>query len=168
MRKGKDPDPDPYLWLTDPDPWGPKTWGSGGSGWPTLLYIQANQLTTICYWSFQTGARFSTKAVMPSFLSCVAKVACTGIRVADKVTVPGSNHGEAPPLSKTLVTRGGLGPTICVVQNFFYLWLIKSSRVVRASGCQCQSRNSPGFDPSILRHSGIWGAADDAVLNTVH
>ncbi len=27
--------------------------------------------------------------------------------------------------------------------------------------CQCQSRNSPGFDPSILRHSGIWGAADE-------
>ncbi len=24
---------------------------------------------------------------------------------------------------------------------------------------------SPGFDPSILRHSGIWGAADEAVLN---
>jgi hypothetical protein len=29
--------------------------------------------------------------------------------------------------------------------------------VVRASGCQCRSRNSPGF-----------GAADEAVLNTVH
>ncbi len=42
------------------------------------------------------------------------------------------------------------------------------SQVVGASGCQCQSRNSPGFDPSILRHSGIWGAADDAVLNNVH
>ncbi len=26
----------------------------------------------------------------------------------------------------------------------------------------------PGFDPSILRHSGIWGAADEAVLNIVH
>ncbi len=24
MRKGKDPDPDPYLWLMDPDPGGPK------------------------------------------------------------------------------------------------------------------------------------------------
>jgi hypothetical protein len=23
------------------------------------------------------------------------------------------------------------------------------------------------FDPSILRHSGIWGAADEAVLNKV-
>jgi hypothetical protein len=29
-------------------------------------------------------------------------------------------------------------------------------------------RNSPGFDPSILQHSGIWGAADEAVLNIVH
>ncbi len=28
--------------------------------------------------------------------------------------------------------------------------------------------NSPGFDPNILRHSRIWGAADEAVLNKVH
>ncbi len=27
---------------------------------------------------------------------------------------------------------------------------------------------SPGFDPSILRHSRISGAADEAVLNNVH
>jgi hypothetical protein len=35
MRKGKDPDPDPYLWLMDsnPDPGGPKTSGS-----PTLEF----------------------------------------------------------------------------------------------------------------------------------
>ncbi len=44
----------------------------------------------------------------------------------------------------------------------------RSSRTVGASGCQYQSRNSPGFDPSIRRHSGIWGAADEAVLNNVH
>jgi hypothetical protein len=25
----------------------------------------------------------------------------------------------------------------------------------------------PGLDPSILRHSGVWGAADEAVLNKV-
>jgi hypothetical protein len=31
----------------------------------------------------------------------------------------------------------------------------KSSRVVRSSDCQCQSRYSPGFNPSILRHSVI-------------
>jgi hypothetical protein len=30
-----------------------------------------------------------------------------------------------------------------------------------------QSRDSPGFDPSILRHSGIRGEADEAVLNKV-
>ncbi len=34
------------------------------------------------------------------------------------------------------------------------------SRVVRASDYQCRKRNAPGFDPSILRHNGIWGAAD--------
>jgi hypothetical protein len=28
-------------------------------------------------------------------------------------------------------------------------------KVVRASGSQCRSCNCPGFDPSILRHSGI-------------
>ncbi len=31
------------------------------------------------------------------------------------------------------------------------------SRVVRASDSQCRSRNCPGFDPSILRHSGSEG-----------
>jgi hypothetical protein len=45
---------------------------------------------------------------------------------------------------------------------------MRSSRVVRVSGCQCQSRNTPGFDPSILRYGGILGAADEAVLNAVH
>jgi hypothetical protein len=43
MRKGKDPDPDPHLWLMDPDPGGPKACGSGfrsgsGSRSPTLVY----------------------------------------------------------------------------------------------------------------------------------
>ncbi len=28
--------------------------------------------------------------------------------------------------------------------------------------------NSPWFDSSILRHSWIWGAANEAVLNNVH
>ncbi len=32
---------------------------------------------------------------------------------------------------------------------------------------KCRSRNYPGFDPSIHRQSGIWGAADVAVLNKV-
>jgi hypothetical protein len=39
---------------------------------------------------------------------------------------------------------------------------------VRASGHQNLSRIGPGFDPSILRHSGIWGVADKAVLINVH
>ncbi len=34
---------------------------------------------------------------------------------------------------------------------------MRSSRVVRASDGQRRSRNCPGFDPSILRLSGIWG-----------
>ncbi len=44
---------------------------------------------------------------------------------------------------------------------------MRSSLVVRTSDCQCTSCNGPGFDPSIRRHSGIWGAADEAVLNIV-
>ncbi len=44
---------------------------------------------------------------------------------------------------------------------------MRSSLVVRASDCQCTSCNGPGFDPSIRRHSGIWWAADEAVLNRV-
>ncbi len=41
---------------------------------------------------------------------------------------------------------------------------MKSIRVLRAAGSQWRSRNGPGFDLSILRHSEIWGAADKAVL----
>ncbi len=40
MRKGKDPDP--YLWLLDPDPRSPKTCGSG-SGSPTLARIMTHE-----------------------------------------------------------------------------------------------------------------------------
>ncbi len=46
-------------------------------------------------------------------------------------------------------------------------WM-RCSRVARVSDSQCRSRNCPGFDPSVLRHRGIWGAADKAVLNKVH
>ncbi len=35
-------------------------------------------------------------------------------------------------------------------------WCMRSSRVVSASGCPCQNRNSPESDPFIPRHSGIW------------
>ncbi len=45
---------------------------------------------------------------------------------------------------------------------------IRSSWVVRAFDSQCRSRNCPGFYTSILRHSRIWGVADEAVLNIVH
>ncbi len=42
---------------------------------------------------------------------------------------------------------------------------MRSSRVVRTSDCQCQSRNSPDFHSDILRQSGIWGAADVPLKN---
>ncbi len=41
-------------------------------------------------------------------------------------------------------------------------------RASKASSCQCQSHNSHGVNPSILRHSVFWGAADEALLNKVH
>ncbi len=44
---------------------------------------------------------------------------------------------------------------------------MRSSLLDRASDCQCTSCNGPGFDPSICRHSEIWGAADEAVLNII-
>ncbi len=34
--------------------------------------------------------------------------------------------------------------------------------LIKWSDSQCRSRNYPGFEPSILRHSGIWGAVDEA------
>jgi hypothetical protein len=44
MGKG-DPDPDPYLWLIDPDPEGPKTCGfcESGSGSTTLIPVPSNR-----------------------------------------------------------------------------------------------------------------------------
>jgi hypothetical protein len=46
-----------------------------------------------------------------------------------------------------------------------FLFWMRSSLLVRASDCQCTCCNGSGIDPSIRRHSGIWGAADEAVLN---
>ncbi len=47
------------------------------------------------------------------------------------------------------------------------LMQMRSGLVVRESDCQCTSCKGPGFDPSIRRHSGICGVADEAVLNIV-
>ncbi len=44
---------------------------------------------------------------------------------------------------------------------------MRSSLVVKGSDCQCTSCNGPGFNPSIRRHSTIWGAAYEALLNIV-
>jgi hypothetical protein len=51
-----------------------------------------------------------------------------------------------------------------VWMRYIRRWM-RSSRVVRASDSQCRSRNCTGFDPSILRHIVIWGAADEAEFN---
>ncbi len=57
----KDPDPElepyPYLWLMDPDPGGPKTFGSSGSGSATLLvvYFSFFRILWHCPFSYETS-----------------------------------------------------------------------------------------------------------------
>ncbi len=90
------------------------------------------------------------------------------------VYVPSSALGLSQPLSRHRVcpspqNRGGGGTLACGkwVGGVQIRWLVKGLALCLLCG-QCRSRNCPGFDPSILRHSGIWGAADETVLNTVH
>jgi hypothetical protein len=47
------------------------------------------------------------------------------------------------------------------LRNNFLMWI--RIRIRGNTG-----RNSPGFNSSILRHSGIWGAADEAVAKKVY
>jgi hypothetical protein len=56
------------------------------------------------------------------------------------------------------------------MSSLLYCLLVVDEMLPSQSVCnsQCRNRNCPGFDPSTLRHSGIWGAADEAVLNIVH
>ncbi len=95
-----------------------------------------------------------------------------------RVTDPGSGaerniHGSTTlqklrnPYIKFWEENGSNGSGVVMVIRSSRVWM-RSSRVDRGSGCHCQSRNSPGLGPSIFRHSGIWRAADEAVLNIVH
>ncbi len=59
-------------------------------------------------------------------------------------------HGLRP---KFFLTKSGVKLTTRLQLN--HLWLRQWA----------QSRNNPGFDPSILRHSRSWGAADEAMSN---
>jgi len=93
-------------------------------------------------------------------------------------------HSSPPPLRtypdehsvRSILAH--LFPAVC---QWFFVWMryslmwmrsilvwMRSSLVVRASGCQCKYSNDPGFKSSIRVHSEIWGAADEAVANTVH
>ncbi len=49
-------------------------------------------------------------------------------------------------------------------QCFFLIALLLSERSAQANG-EVATAQCLGFEPSILRHSGIWGAADRAVLD---
>ncbi len=59
MRKGKDPDP--YLWLMDPDPDGPKTCGScrSGSRSQTILFLTSKNFSFV-HWHYCTSIRSRT------------------------------------------------------------------------------------------------------------
>ncbi len=59
MRTGKDLEPDPHLWLTDPDLGRPKTCGSygSGSGSPTLIL---NELDFFHWFNCSGGAGSGT------------------------------------------------------------------------------------------------------------
>ncbi len=76
------------------------------------------------------------------------------------------------PISHALLSSLAWMSSSLVMDEISQLWMrpslmwMRSRLLVRAS--VCRSRNSPVFDPSILRHSAIWGAADESVLNTVH
>ncbi len=74
----------------------------------------------------------------------------------------------------SIVTKTRRTSSYSYMTKHYISWWMRSSRVwmrssrgVRASDFQCLCRNSPDFDPSILRHSGICWAADEAVLNNV-
>ncbi len=87
----------------------------------------------------------------------------TGVR--GKPPLPGTGVRGSPPLPG--ITTLGQFPLVQKSTAASVSTWMRSIWVVRASDCQCRSRNSPRFDPSILRHSEIWGAADEAVLNKV-
>jgi len=62
----KDPDLEPHFWLMDPDPGGPKTCGSGGSGSGTILQTIQNLFTTFAFLHLQgfvAGSIFKTEMV---------------------------------------------------------------------------------------------------------
>jgi hypothetical protein len=64
--------------------------------------------------------------------------------------------GRMPQVGCDICMGGSfVGPLMCLLTQCQIIRLMRSSRVITAPDCQCQSRNSPVFDPSILRHSGI-------------
>ncbi len=69
------------------------------------------------------------------------------------------------PLARMRFVLSQISKSVCMRSS--QVWL-RSIQLFRASSCQYQSSNSPGLDPSILRHSGILGTADEAVLSNVH
>jgi hypothetical protein len=90
-------------------------------------------------------------------------------RRGSRTLPPGSTTWRSSSLHQCISTTWHITSLQCVVRlgraraynanSIFTKFWMRSSREwirsIRASDCQCQSRNSPGFDPSILRHSGF-------------
>ncbi len=103
------------------------------------------------------GANPLIKYNCPLGLNCFLLLSCPGSLTQLEILIKGRFSPGAPlKLGHCILLKGALRQGCA---------RMRSSRVVRACGRQSRSRNSPGFDPSILRHSGISGAADEAMLN---
>ncbi len=74
----KDPDPEPYLWLMDPGPGGPKTCGFGGSGFGsgtlgTWVLFTVHQF--LKYRRFSSTTRLDLISSHQIYLNCISTAA---------------------------------------------------------------------------------------------
>ncbi len=146
----------------------------------TILYVRVNTQVyghTSTQWAI-SGHCAAVLVVFASFLIHVFLFYCQGVLKACVLlnicqnTYKGfQKNNVAAAFSATSQGKVACKGWSFVWMRFSRVWMrssrgwTRSNRVVRASGCQCPRRKSPGFDPRILRQSGVWGAADEAVLN---
>jgi hypothetical protein len=104
-------------------------------------------------WSPLPGTGIRGKSPLPG--TCVrGSPPLPGTGVRGKPPLPGTCvRGTSPPLPGT-TTLGQFSLDQKSTAESVSTWM-RSICVVRASDCQCRSRNNPRFDPSIYRHSEI-------------
>ncbi len=131
-RRGKDPDPDPYLWLTDPD------WYSIHHTCSLSVYNCVRQVSV---------RRALLGQKMEEESGQFLQERGERIRYYRKLVFIKKRYAKM--IAALLLNFGNV---LLLLARSHPQWM-RSSQVARASGCQCQSRNSPGFDPSTLRHT---------------